>query len=56
MPPDDHGISHSLGPSASIASAGEAFAALLGDGSLVAWGKPHFAVDCSGIQSELRSL
>ena len=36
--------------------AGEAFAALQGDGTIVAWGSPHFVTDCSGIQEELKTL
>ena len=40
----------------SVQATGQAFAAILGDGSVVAWGDPTSGGDCSEVQKQLRGV
>ena len=39
-----------------ICGAGEAFAAILADGSVVTWGEPNYGGDSSRVQNQLRNV
>ena len=39
-----------------IQATNEAFAAILADGSVVAWGDPDYGGDCSTVQDQLRKV